>query len=101
MIFLVIVYVPPKKGGDVVKKFFESAKAGIPKSIKKWQTFVTPDGLNGMKGYHLIFTDKERVDEAYLDIGKIMAPFGDIEGLTWKVEVLSGVKDMYAMVPPE
>jgi len=92
MILLITVRWPPHKSLDVGEKFFKSATGSLPPSIKKWLTFSVND-LKGGKGYHLIYTERDKADEASEEINKIFAPFFVIEGYTIKTEILVGMKD--------
>ena len=77
MIIMLTVWFPFHKSKEVGEMFFKATAKGIPKLIKKWLTFSTVDGKNGMKGYHLIYIEKGQVDEALFEINKIMVPFLD------------------------
>ncbi|MFX0141390.1 MAG: hypothetical protein ACFFDN_47570 [Candidatus Hodarchaeota archaeon] len=68
------------------------AAKGLPSTIKKWEVYGTFDGLNGLKSYHLIKTDREKTEEALMEVSKLFAPAYMIDGLNFRVEVLSGVK---------
>jgi hypothetical protein len=65
----------------------------LPSCIKKWQTFTSADGENGIKGINIIFTEKGKGDEALVEISKLIFPFWEIEGYRWKLEPLYGVSD--------
>ena len=93
MIILVVVWYPPHKTLEVGDKFFKAAAQKLPNIIKKWETHGTMDGLNGLKGYHLIKTDREKGDEAIAIINKMMAQMFTIEGFTYKIEILFGMKN--------
>ena len=90
---MLTIWTPPDKGKEVINKFSKAAEKGFPKSIKKWQIFTVSDGLDGAKGYELIFTEKGQADEALVAIHKILAPFAEIEGYRYKIEPLLGMKD--------
>lgn len=93
MIFMLTVWSPPNTAKEVLNKLAKATEKGFPKSIKKWLIYTTADGLNGSKGYELIFTEKGQADEALIAIHKILAPFADIEGYRYKIEPLLGMKD--------
>jgi len=57
-----------------------------------WQTFSCLDG-DGTKGYNLIYVEEGKGDEGLIEISKMMAPFLEIEGSTFKLEPLMGVTD--------
>ena len=93
MIFLVTLVVPGHKAKEVWSGFVKDAAKGLPKGVKKWNVYTSSEGDKGTKGYHLIYVEKGKVDEVYLEISKIFAPYGLIEGFTIKTEILLGVSD--------
>ena len=92
MIFMVTNWYPFHKA-DEVTKIQQKVPQQFPSYIKKWQLFGTADGRRGLKGYGIVYTDPEKVDEAGIYIAKVMSLFNDVEGYTWKVEPLMGMKD--------
>ncbi|HUW89572.1 MAG TPA: hypothetical protein VMV43_03560 [Candidatus Nanopelagicaceae bacterium] len=46
-----------------------------------------------MKQYHLIFTKKEKVEDAFMEFGKYFLPFNQIQGYCIQSEALVGVSD--------
>ena len=98
MIILVTVWFPPDKSIEVADKFFKQAAQPLPPVIKKWEVFATNDGLNGMKGYHLIMTERDKGDEAMGEINQLMGSMGSIEGFRIKFEILNGMKEMARLV---
>ena len=97
MILLMTVRFPPHKGLEVGEAFFKSAAGPLPPVFKKWQTYALQD-LKGSKVYHLIFTEKDKGDEAMDEINKMFAPFMIIQGFKAKVEILMGMKDVAKMM---
>ena len=93
MIFMVTNWYPFHKA-DEVAKIQQKMPQQFPPYIKKWQLFGTADGRKGLKGYGIVYTDPEKVDEAGIYIAKIMSLFSEVEGYTWKVEPLMSMKDM-------
>ena len=86
-------YTIPNDKIEEWKKCMLDVAANPPTAgIKKWQTFSCSDEFE-YKGYNLIFTEKGKADEALIEIGKTMFPFTQIEGTSWKLEVLMGVTD--------
>ena len=77
---------------EVGEMFFKSAAGPLNPVFKKWQSFACQD-IKGGKGYHLIYTDREKADEAMTEINKVFAPFMGIEGFTGKTEILMGMKE--------
>ncbi len=92
MIFLLTVWYPGDKTKEVGKKFFDTA-GKLPPFIKKWQAFGSSDGLDGMKAYHLIMTERGKGDEALFEINKVIMPFLEIKGYKAKIETLMGMTD--------
>ena len=92
MIFMVTNWYPFHKA-DEVAKVQQKVPQKFPPYIKKWQLFGTADGRRGLKGYGVVYTDPEKVDEAGIYIAAVMSLFNDVEGYTWKIEPLMGMKD--------
>ena len=78
---------------DEVAKIQQKVPQQFPPYIKKWQLFGTADGKRGLKGYGIVYTDPEKVDEAGIYIAKIMSLFTEVEGYNWKVEPLMSMSD--------
>ncbi|MBY8980591.1 MAG: hypothetical protein KGD72_09385 [Candidatus Lokiarchaeota archaeon] len=66
--------------------------------MKKWRVFNTYAGNNGLKQYHLIYTEKEKAEDAIMEIGRYFVPFNQIEGFSLQIETLIGVSDSYNLV---
>ena len=96
MIFMVTNWYPFHKG-DEVFKIQQKVPQQLPPYIKKWQMFGTADGKRGLKAVSIVYTDPEKVDEAGIYIGKIMSLFSEVEGYTWKIEPMMGMKDIQKM----
>lgn len=94
MIIFVIIWIPGIKALELAEKFIKASAQPLPPAIKKWETFVTDDGINGFKGYHLIKTEMDKGDEAMDFIRQSMIPMYTIEGFTTKTEILYGMKEM-------
>ena len=92
MIFMGTYTMPGNKTEEWMKCISEMTANPLPSCIKKWQTFSCSGG-DGFKGYNLIFTEMEKVDEAFIEINKMMFPFCQIEGSSWKLEPLMGVTE--------
>ena len=93
MIFMGTGWIPFNKVEEWQKIYTKVAGKTLPPGIKKWQSFGCSDGECGLKNYNLIFTEKDKVDEAGIAIAKQMMPFYAIEGFGWKLEPLMGVTD--------
>jgi len=96
-IFMVTVWYPMHKAMDVAKKYLKQPR-DIP-YVTKWRVFNTPAGKDGMKQYHLIYTERGKAEEAGEEIFKYFTPFGmEIEGFNLQTESLMGVSDSYKLV---
>ncbi len=93
MIFLVTIMTPGHKQMEVRSNFVKDTAKGLPKGVKKWNTFISSDGGEAQKGYHLIYVEKDKVDEVYLAVAKVLMPYSLIEGVTIKTEILMGMSD--------
>ena len=93
MIFMGTQWLPYNKTEQWAKTFLEVAQNPLPSCIKKWLTFSSADGENGIKGINIIYTEKDKADEALVEISKLILPFWEIEGYRWKLEPLYGVSD--------
>jgi len=92
MIFMGTYSMPGNKTKEWMKCISDIAGNPLPSCIKKWQSFSCSGG-DGFKGYNLIFTEKGKGDEAFVEIAKLIFPFLQIEGSSWKLEPLMGVTD--------
>jgi hypothetical protein len=91
-------YTMPNDKTEEWKKCISGLMENPPtEGIKKWQTFSCSDE-HGYKGYNLIFTEKGKEDEAFLEIAKTMFPFTQIEGTSWKLEPLMSMTDSLKML---
>jgi hypothetical protein len=96
-IFMVTVWYPMHKAMDVAKKYLKQPR-DIP-YVTKWRVFNTPAGKDGMKQYHLIYTERGKAEEAGEEVFKYFTPFGmEIEGFNLQTESLMGVSDSYKLV---
>jgi len=93
MIFMGTQWIPHSSTEEWAEIFLEVNKNPLPSCIKKWQTFSSADGENGIKGVNIIFTQKGQGDEALVEISRLVLPFFKIEGYRWKLEPLFGVSD--------
>ena len=96
MIFMGTQWIPFNKTEEWSKIYLNLTSKPLPSCIKKWQTFGCVDGERGIKGYNLIFVEKGKVDEAAVEISKLMLPFYEMEGFAWKLEPLMGMSDSLA-----
>jgi len=97
MIFMGTYTIPSNKTEEWMKCTTDIAANPLPSCIKKWQNFSCAD-CDGYKGYNLIFTEKEKGDEALIEISKLIFPFCQIEGSSWKLEPLLGATDTFKVL---
>ncbi|MFW9829943.1 MAG: hypothetical protein ACFFEY_20405 [Candidatus Thorarchaeota archaeon] len=95
-VLMVTTWYPNHRGMEVAKWYLKQPKE-IP-HVTKWRVFNTPAGNDGMKQYHLIYTEKGKLEEASMEIYKYFTPIAlQIEGYEITVELLIGVSDSYKM----
>ena len=99
MIFMLTVWSPLNKGKEAMDAYAKALEKGVPKSIRKWQIFTVADGINGIKSYELIYTEKGQADEALVAIHRSLALAAGIEGYSFKIEPLLGMKDLLSLLP--
>jgi hypothetical protein len=93
MIFMGTYRMPGNKLDEWLKCFANFTANSMPSCIKKWETYSCAAGKGGSKGYNIIYSEKGKADEALIEINKLMLPFSQIEGASWKLEPLVGVSD--------
>jgi len=96
MIVMVTIHHPNHKSNEMAKLILKQPRE-IP-YVKKWRVFNTYAGKDGMKAYHLIYTEKDKAEDAIMEIGKYFLPFHQIEGFSIQSEVLIGVSDSYNLI---
>ena len=94
-IYMLTVWYPPHKASDMAKLYLKQPRE-IP-FVTKWRVFNTTGGLDGVKQYHLIYTERGKAEEAMGELNKYFMPFINIEGFRYLVEPLMGVSDGYAL----
>jgi len=94
-IMLMTVWYPPNKAINMAKLYLKQPRK-IP-YVTKWRAFNAMAGLDGNKQYHLIYTEKGKVEEAGLELIKYFRPFSEIEGFRMQSESLLGVSDSYEL----
>lgn len=95
-IFMLTIWAPPDKAPEMAKLYLKQSRE-IP-FITKWRVFNTSGGLDGMKAYHLIYTERGKAEEAMGELNKYFMPFLNIEGFRYQAEILMGVSDSYALL---
>ena len=93
---MITIWCPPNKAIDMAKLYLKQPRE-IP-YVNKWRIFNTPGGLDGIKQYHLIYTERGKGEEAGMELTKYFTPFINIEGFRYQFEVLSGVSDSYESI---
>ncbi|GAG61500.1 unnamed protein product [marine sediment metagenome] len=96
MIYMITVNYPNHKSVEIAKLYLKQPRE-IP-YVKKWRIFNAYAGNDGVKQYHLIYTDKEKAEDAFMGIGKYFMPFNQIEGFRLQIESLLGVSDGYNLL---
>ena len=96
MIYMVTACYPNNKTIEMAKLILKQPKE-IP-YVKKWRVFNTFAGTDGLKQYHLIYTEKEKAEDCFMAISKYFVPFNQIEGFTIQIEPLIGVSDSYNLI---
>jgi hypothetical protein len=94
-IFMVTQWYPPDKTAEVAKLILKQPKK-LP-YITKWRVFNTAGGLDGVKSYHLIYTERGKSEEAMTEMAKYLIPFYTIEGFRYNVEPLIGTSDSFSI----
>ena len=92
-LLMITTWYPPHKAPEMAKLFLKTPRK-VP-FISKWRVFNTTGGINGIKTYHLIYTERGKVEEAIGEINKFFMPFYSIEGFNYLAEPLVGVSDSY------
>jgi len=93
---MVAVTYPNHQSIEVAKLYLKQPRE-IP-YVKKWRIFNAYAGNDGVKQYHLIYTEKEKAEDAFMGIGKYFMPFNQIEGFRLQIESLLGVSDGYNLL---
>jgi len=90
---MLTIWYPPNKAIEIGKIYLKQLRK-IP-YITKWRGFNTTDGLNGVKQYHLIYTERGKGEEAMAELVKYFLPFFQLEGFLYQSETLMGVSETY------
>ncbi|MFX0106062.1 MAG: hypothetical protein ACFE75_11310 [Candidatus Hodarchaeota archaeon] len=95
---MITIWYPPNKAVDMAKLFAKQSR-DLPPFVTKWRAFNTSGGIDGMKQYHIIYTERGKAEEAGEGIMKYFIPFAnEIEGFRWQIESLSGVSDSFKLL---
>jgi hypothetical protein len=95
-VLMITVWYPPHKSTDIAKLYLKRPRE-IP-NVSKWRVFNCPAGKEGMKQYHLIYTERGKLEEANEELAKYFLPFSQIKGVYMKFENLIGVQDSYKLI---
>jgi hypothetical protein len=99
-ILMVTVWVPTNMAIEMAKMYLKQPRE-IP-YVTKWRAFNTTGGIHGHKQYHLIYTERGKLEEAGLEISKYFLPFTTkLEGFRYDIENLAGVSDTYKLIGME
>jgi len=93
---MLTMWYPPHKASEITKLYLKQ-----PRDIKfvtKWRAFNTAGGLDGVKQYHLIYTERGKMEEASVELYKYFMPFLNIEGFRYLIEPLMGVSDSVSLL---
>ncbi|MFX1309606.1 MAG: hypothetical protein ACFE9M_07295 [Promethearchaeota archaeon] len=93
---MITIWYPPHKATDIAKLYLKQPRE-IP-YVTKWRAFNTTGGKDGMKQYHLIYTERGKSEEAGVELNKYYLPFTQIEGFNIQIEGLLGVTDSMKML---
>ncbi|MHA1106561.1 MAG: hypothetical protein ACTSPN_12715 [Promethearchaeota archaeon] len=95
-IYMITTWYPPHKTPEISKIYLKQSRD--IKFVTKWRVFNTAGGLDGLKQYHLIYTERGKAEEAISEINKYFLPLLNIEGFRYLAEPMMGVSDSYAML---
>lgn len=90
---MITTWYPLHKATDIAKIYLKQSR-DIP-YVTKWRAFNCGAGIDGMKQYHLIYTEKGKLEEALLELNRYFFPLSQIEGFSIMSETLLGVTDSY------
>ena len=93
---MVTVWYPPHKTPDIAKLYLKQSRE-IP-FVTKWRVYNTSGGIDGVKQYHLIYTERGKAEEAMGEVSKYFMPFLSVKGFRYLAELLMGVSDSYALM---
>ena len=94
---MLTVWYPPDKSSDIAKLYLKQPR-DIP-FVTKWRVFNTyAGGLKGGRQYHLIYTERGKMEEAGGELNKFFIPFLNIEGFRILFEPVMGVSDSMALL---
>ena len=95
-VLMITTWYPPKKSADVAKIYLKQPRE-LP-YVTKWRVFNCAAGKDGMKQYHLVYTERGKLEEATLELNKYFMPLLQIEGFSILHEPLIGIQDSYSLI---
>ena len=96
-VLMITVHVPNNMATKMAKLYMKQPRE-IP-YVTKWRAFNTTGGIHGHKQYHIIYTERGKVEEAGLELGKYFQPFiNEIDGFCWQIESLTGVSETFKLI---
>ncbi len=88
---MVTAWFPVGKSSDASKAW--TSTPTFPIYMKRLGDFNVVNAEEGLKTYHLLELQKEKVDEGIMELRKVLNHFSKIEGYRWRLEILTTVKD--------
>jgi len=70
---MLTVWYPPHKSIEIAQLYAKQPRE-IP-FVTKWRVFNVSAGTKGIKQYHLIYTERGKLEEAHNEISKYFFPF--------------------------
>lgn len=98
-VLMITTWYPSHKVAEMAKSYLKQPRE--VQNVTKWRVFNCAAGKDGIKQYHLIYTERGKLEEAIEGLTKYFFPFGQIEGFNLKMETLMGVKDSYKLIGME
>ena len=98
-VILITLWYAPHKATEVAKLFLKQPRE-VP-FVSKWRSFTCAGGEKGVKQYHLIYTERGKLEDAMVGLTRYLMPFLAIESFTYIAEILMGVSDSMKMLGME
>ncbi|KKK44048.1 hypothetical protein LCGC14_1110650 [marine sediment metagenome] len=94
---MITVWVSPHEAIEMAKIYLKQPRE-IP-FVTKWRVFNTTGGRDGSKQYHLIYTERGKLEEASLALAKYFLPLmSKLESFRWQSESLTGVSETFKLI---
>jgi len=95
-IYMLTVWYPPNEAPEMAKLYLKQSRE--TPFITKWRVFNAAGGLEGFKQYHLIYTERGKMEEAGGELNKYFMTFLNIKGFRYLIEPLMGISDSYELL---